>query len=100
MKQFTNLYPISKTLRFELQPIGKTKENIEKNGILARDEKRAEDYQRVKNFIDDYHKQFIKDRLWNFELPLYSEGNLDSLEEYQALYEMSKRNDVQEAEFT
>ena len=30
MKQFTNLYPVSKTLRFELQPVGKTKENIEK----------------------------------------------------------------------
>ena len=36
MKQFTNLYPVSKTLRFELQPIGKTKENIEKNGIHGR----------------------------------------------------------------
>ena len=100
MNQFTNLYPVSKTLRFELQPIGKTKEHIEKNGILQRDEKRAEDYKIVKSFIDEYHKQFIKDRLWSFKLPLHSEGNLDSLEEYQALYELSKRNDVQEAEFT
>ena len=100
MKDFTNLYPVSKTLRFELQPIGKTKENIEKNGILQRDEKRAEDYKLVKGFIDEYHKQFIKDRLWNFELPLHSEGHLDSLEEYQALYELSKRDDAQEAEFT
>lgn len=99
MKQFTKLYPVSKTLRFELQPIGKTKENIEKNGILQRDEKRAEDYKIVKGFIDDYHKQFIKERLWSFKLPLHSEGHLDSLEEYQALYEMSKRNDAQEAEF-
>lgn len=100
LKQFTNLYPVSKTLRFEIQPIGKTRENIEKNGILQRDEKRAEDYKIVKGFIDEYHKQFIKDRLWSFKLPLHSEGHLDSLEEYQALYEMSKRNDVQEAEFT
>ena len=43
MKEFTNLYPVSKTLRFDLQPIGRTKENIERNGILQRDEKRAED---------------------------------------------------------
>ena len=100
MKQFTNLYPVSKTLRFELQPIGKTKENIEKNGILLRDEKRAEDYKIVKGFIDDYHKQFIKERLWSFKLPLNSEGHLNSLEEYQALYEVSKRNEVQEAEFS
>ncbi|MBP5423616.1 MAG: type V CRISPR-associated protein Cas12a/Cpf1 [Paludibacteraceae bacterium] len=100
LKQFTGLYPVSKTLRFELQPIGKTKENIEKNGILSRDEKRAEDYKIVKTFIDEYHKQFIKERLWGFTLPLISEGHLDSLEEYQSLYEMSKRNDSQEAEFS
>ena len=100
MKQFTNLYPVSKTLRFELQPIGKTKENIEKNGILQRDEKRAEDYKIVKEFIDEYHKQFIKERLWSFKLPLHREGRFDSLEEYQALYELSKRDDAQEAEFS
>ena len=100
MKEFTNLYPVSKTLRFELQPTGRTKENIEINGILQRDEKRAEDYKTVKGFIDEYHKQFIKDRLWSFKLPLDSEGHLNSLEEYQALYELAKRDEAQEAEFT
>lgn len=100
MKRFTNLYSLPKTLRFELQPIGKTKENIEINGILQHDEKRAEDYKIVKKFIDEYHKQFIKDRLWNFKLPMDSERNNDSLEEYQALYELSKRNEEQEAKFS
>ena len=100
MKQFTNLYPVSKTLRFELQPIGRTKENIERSGILQRDEQRAEDYKKVKEFIDEYHKQFIKERLWDFQLPLKGEGKRDSLEEYQALYELSKRTEAQEAEFT
>lgn len=99
LNQFTNLYQVSKTLRFELIPIGRTKENIEKNGILARDEQRAEDYTKVKGFIDEYHKQFIQDRLWTFKLPLNSEGNHDSLEEYQLYYELSKRDDVQEAAF-
>lgn len=99
MKEFTNLYPVSKTLRFELQPTGRTKENIEINGILQRDEKRAEDYKTVKGFIDEYHKQFIKDRLWSFKLPLDSEGHLNSLEEYQALYELPKRDETQEREF-
>ena len=100
MKQFTNLYPVSKTLRFELQPIGRTKENIERSGVLQRDEQRAEDYKKVKEFIDEYHKQFIKDRLWNFQLPLEGEGRRDSLAEYQALYELPKRTEAQEAEFT
>lgn len=100
MKQFTNLYPVSKTLRFELQPIGRTKEHIEQDGILQRDEQRAKDYKKVKQFIDEYHKQFIEDRLWNFQLPLKSTGRHDSLEEYQALYEQPKRTAIQEAEFT
>lgn len=33
---FTNLFSLSKTLRFELKPVGKTLENIEKNGLLAK----------------------------------------------------------------
>lgn len=99
MKQFTNFYPVSKTLRFELQPIGKTKENIEKNGILMRDEKRAEDYKTVKGIIDEYHKKYIEGRLWDFKLPLASEGKHDSLEEYKALYEVSKRSEADEAAF-
>ncbi len=100
LKQLTNLYQVTKTLRFELQPIGKTKENIEKNGILSRDEQRAKDYLIVKGFIDKYHKQYIKDRLWSFKMPLESEGQLDSLKEYQELYELSKRDASQEAAFT
>lgn len=57
LSRFTNLYSISKTLRFELQPLGKTKDYIEKNGILMRDEKRAEDYKTVKCIIDEYQKR-------------------------------------------
>lgn len=100
MEQLTNLYPVSKTLRFELQPIGKTRENIEKGGILQQDEERAENYKLVKGFIDKYHKQYIKSRLWNFELPLADEGRHNSLAEYRALYEMPKRDTEQEALFT
>lgn len=100
LKQFTGLYPVNKTLRFELKPVGKTKENIENKGVLERDSQRAVDYKVVKGFIDEYHKQFIKDRLWSFKLPLFSEGHLDSLEEYKALYEFSKRDETQEAEFS
>lgn len=100
MEQLTNLYPVSKTLRFELQPIGKTRENIEKGGILQQDEERAENYKLVKGFVDNYHKQYIKSRLWNFELPLADEGRHNSLAEYRALYELPKRDAEQEAAFT
>ena len=97
---FSNLYPVSKTLRFELQPIGRTRENIEKGELLRQDEQRTQDYKKVKHFIDEYHKQFIKDRLWDFKLPLKDEGKRNSLEEYQHFYELSKRNADQEATFT
>ena len=38
-KNMNNLYSLSKTLRFELKPIGKTNEFFEKN-ILKEDENR------------------------------------------------------------
>ena len=58
--QFIGLYPLSKTLRFELRPIGKTRENISSAGILAEDNHRAESYKEVKKIIDEYHKAFIE----------------------------------------
>lgn len=79
---FTNLYSVSKTLRFELKPIGKTKENIEKNGILERDNERAIAYKAVKKVIDEYHKSFIELKLKNFEL------TQNQLEEFYMLYHL------------
>lgn len=58
--QFIGLYPLSKTLRFELRPIGKTRENISSAGILAEDNHRSESYKEVKKIIDEYHKAFIE----------------------------------------
>lgn len=63
--EFTNLYSLSKTLRFELKPIAETKENIEKGKFLESDKKKSEDYKDVKKIIDNYHKYFIDDVLKN-----------------------------------
>ncbi|MFN4234893.1 MAG: type V CRISPR-associated protein Cas12a/Cpf1 [Bacteroidia bacterium] len=68
MKQFANFYQIQKTLRFELQPIGKTLEHIQNKGILTKDEIRAINYQKAKKIIDDYHKYFIELALQNVQL--------------------------------
>ncbi len=57
-----NLVQLSKTLRFELKPIGKTKEFFEKN-ILESDEQKAAAYPFVKKYCDEVHKQFISDCL-------------------------------------
>lgn len=41
--KFVGVYPLSKTLRFELRPMGKTLDNIKERGILSRDRERSED---------------------------------------------------------
>lgn len=94
-ENFTGLYPLSKTLRFELKPIGKTLEYIEKNELLATDKDRAESYVKVKKIIDRYHKQFIEDSLRDFKLKYNNEGKKDSLEEYFYYYKLKNRDDRQ-----
>ena len=81
LKQFIGIYPVSKTLRFELRPVGKTLEWIEKNKVLESDEQKAEDYPKVKTLIDEYHKVCIRESLKgaHFDwMPLRS-----ALEKYQ-----------------
>ena len=58
-ERFIGLYPVSKTIRFELRPVGRTKEYIECDGIISEDLQRAKDYIKVKKIIDAYHKYFI-----------------------------------------
>ena len=68
LKDFTNQYPISKTLRFELRPCGVTMENIRKSNFLEEDEKRAKDYELIKKAIDDFHRRFIDSSLQGIQL--------------------------------
>lgn len=95
LHKFTGLYPLTKTLRFELKPIGKTLEYIEKNKLLATDKDRAESYVIVKKIIDRYHKQFIEDSLRDCKLKYNNEGKKDSLEEYSYYYKLKNRDDRQ-----
>ena len=79
-----NGYSLSKTLRFELKPQGKTLENINKAGLVKVDEQRAKDYQDVKKLLDNYHKYFIDDILKNAsEKDLDWKPLKDAVEEYQ-----------------
>lgn len=82
---FTNLYPLSKTLRFRLIPVGETLKHFIGSGILEEDQHRAESYVKVKAIIDDYHRTYIENSLSGFELPLESTGKFNSLEEYYCI---------------
>lgn len=90
INELTALYPLSKTLRFELKPIGKTLDYIEQKGLIVQDEQRAEEYKQVKKIIDSYHKEFITMCLKGLKL------NMIYLERYESLARDVHRD---EAEF-
>ena len=72
---FTNLYQLSKTLRFELKPVGKTAETFKKwleemkntdpvvdidCNLFVKDKKIKDAYLALKPIMDSLHKQFIE----------------------------------------
>lgn len=65
LSEFTGLFPVSYTLKFELRPVGKTEEHLKKYGLLEQDYQRAEDYPKVKAFLDEKHKEFLEKVLSN-----------------------------------
>ena len=86
LKDFTNLYPLSKTLRFRLEPQGKTLEHIQNYQIIENDERRSKEYKKMKEFMDDYHRAFIDKILDTMVLRYDDEGKNDSLQEFLQLY--------------
>lgn len=97
INELTGLYSLTKTLRFELKPIGKTLEHIERKGILTQDEQRAKEYEQVKDIIDRYHKQFISMCMNKCQLKVKNTGDKkDSLEEYASILSKSKRDTTDE----
>ena len=83
LQELTNLYPLAKTLRFELKPVGKTLEQIRERGLIDQDAQRAEEYYIVKEAIDSYHKAFIRECMTQCKLKVESQENKkDSLKKY------------------
>ena len=59
----TNCYSVQKTLKFSLIPQGKTLEHIHNKEFLKRDKERFENAQKVKEFVDEVHREFITNAL-------------------------------------
>lgn len=68
--QFTGLYELSKTLRFELKPVGETQEFLEKDWIIQKDREVEENYNKIKVYFDSLHREFVKQSLENWYLNL------------------------------
>jgi CRISPR-associated protein Cpf1 len=91
MKNFKHLYPVSKTLRFELKPEGKTMEFLNEQELLENDRVRSESYKEVKKIMDKYHAYFINKSLIDFNF------KDDDLDDYQRLF-YKTRSDTENKE--
>lgn len=89
--EFTNVYPVSKTLRFELIPEKDTLHYLEKNGVLGNDEKKAEDYKKLKMLLDEYYRAYIEGVL--------SEVELEGLDKYASLYSTKSKTSEEKEQF-
>lgn len=85
-EKFTNLYPVSKTLRFELKPQGNTLWHMKENGIMENDMNKNEAYKIIKKLMDDYHKVFISKCLNDFKI------DTNDLYEYSELIKNKVKN--------
>lgn len=58
-EQFTKKNSVLKSMRFELKPVGKTRETIKKNGVLEYDQQQQERKARIKEMGDCYFRDFL-----------------------------------------
>ncbi|MDZ4296345.1 MAG: hypothetical protein U1A16_03160, partial [Patescibacteria group bacterium] len=70
--EFTRKYQLSKTLRFELRPLPATREFLKIDGdakerIFPKDRERAQNYERLKYYLDLLHRDFINKSLVRFK---------------------------------
>ena len=83
-EKFTKQYSLSKTLRFELKPVGETADYIDEyrsdyiKSIVQGDTKRYDDYQRIKTLIDNLHRNYIDQRLSASQKELSPPVNMDT----------------------
>ena len=97
ISDFTKLFQLNYTLKFELEPVGRTRENLEKSGLLAQDRKRADAYIKVKSLLDEQHKKFLQKVLSQCDLdwlPL-----AEKLKEYQRDRQNRKALEDAQAEY-
>lgn len=87
---FTNQYSLSKTLQFKLIPVGKTEDFFRSKKMLEEDKERAENYTKMKGYMDEYHKDFIERVLNKFHF----KNDKYSISEYAELFYKSNKTDA------
>lgn len=87
INEFINMYNLSKTLRFSLIPYWETEEYFTSRLLLKEDEVRAENYIKVKEYMDRYHRAFIE-KVLNTVI-------LNNVDEYSELYFKRNKSDAE-----
>lgn len=80
------LFPVTKTLAFQIIPVGKTRENLNRQQTLENASELKKDYESLKAASDRVHKRFIEDTLSKFHLKYLSDGAKDSIQEYADVF--------------
>lgn len=100
--QFTGLYSLSKTLRFELKPIGQTKELLEdfykhcEGNPIVVDEQRICQYPKMKDLLDDYYRLFIDKTL---SRPIFSAEEITKAYELYCAAKQSHNSKQKESKY-
>ncbi|OGD68774.1 type V CRISPR-associated protein Cpf1 [Candidatus Campbellbacteria bacterium RIFCSPLOWO2_01_FULL_34_15] len=81
---FTNLYEISKTLRFELKPVENTQTMLDEADVFGKDKVIKDKYTKTKPFIDKLHREFVDESL--------KDVSLSGLKKYSEVLENWKKN--------
>ena len=71
--EFTDRYPVTKTLGFKLVPVMGTEQRIKEHKVLESDAQLADSYKKMKATGDEFHKAFIQTVLENAEMPPHYE---------------------------
>ncbi len=85
----SNVFPVTKTIAFNLIPDENTKRTIVRNGVIEEARQLDQDYNVLKAAADRVHKRFIEETLSSpsARLKYLSDGGADSIQEYaEAFY--------------
>ncbi len=81
-EKLTHKYSLSKTLRFELRPVGNTAQMLIESGVVQLDEQRKQNFEKTKPYLDRLHQEFITESL--------SEVHIETLKGYDVVYKAWK----------
>ena len=91
--QFVQQYQLSKTLRFELKPVGETSELLEEEKVFRKDKALQENYEKTKPYLDRLHRAFVKEALAK-EKGTFTEKELKEYAELCQKFQAAKEHKV------